>query len=114
MLRRIESATTIDECLWAEAGAAAYYFRSWEGHVAARFVSKDADSVPEHWRTFGSRSSHITAAPRAATDPVNAILNYLYALLLAETRVALLTASNASSFRRRSHWASRIPVRIFD
>ena len=27
MLRRIESATTIDECLWAEAGAAAYYFR---------------------------------------------------------------------------------------
>jgi hypothetical protein len=54
-------------------------------------VKRDADAVPEHWRTFGSRHSLLTGEPRTATDPVNAMLNYLYALLEAETRIALLT-----------------------
>ena len=44
--------------------------------------------LPEHWRTFGQRASLITGGPRTATNPANATLNYLYALLEAETFLA--------------------------
>ena len=90
-LGRIAAARSIEECLGAESVIAAHYFRAWERRVAAQFVKRDAAAVPTHWRAFGGRSSHITGNPRTATDPVNAMLNYLYALLEAETRIALLT-----------------------
>lgn len=40
---------------------------------------------------FGSRVSPLTGSPRLATNPANAILNYLYAVLEAETRLAAAT-----------------------
>lgn len=90
-LGRIAAARSIEECLGAESVMAAHYFRAWEGRIATQFVKRDAPAIPAHWRAFGGRSSHITGNPRTATDPVNALLNYLYALLEAETRIALLT-----------------------
>jgi CRISPR-associated protein Cas1 len=91
LIARNATATTIDECLAAEAAAAVIYFRSWQGRVAPQFVKRDDTAVPQHWRRFTSRHSLLTAEPRTATDPVNAMLNYLYGLLAAETRIALLT-----------------------
>jgi len=44
--------------------------------------------VPEHWRSFGARISPLTGSPRLAANPPNAILNYLYALLESEARLA--------------------------
>jgi CRISPR/Cas system-associated endonuclease Cas1 len=44
--------------------------------------------VPEHWRSFGARVSPLTGSPRLAANPPNAILNYLYALLESESRLA--------------------------
>jgi CRISPR-associated endonuclease Cas1 len=90
LLGRLAMATSIDECLRAEAAAAVLYFRSWKGVLAPRFARHELAAIPEHWRAFKDRSSDITGTPRAATDPINALLNYLYALLEAETRVALL------------------------
>lgn len=55
------------------------------------FPRKDLQRIPEHWSTFGSRQSALTGSPRLATNPVNAILNYLYALLEAESRLAAAT-----------------------
>ena len=52
------------------------------------FPRQELPRVPEHWRTFGSRISSLTASPRRATNPVNAILNYLYALLEVQARLA--------------------------
>jgi hypothetical protein len=47
--------------------------------------------VPEHWLTFGRRHSLISnPTPRRAINPANAILNYLYAILEAEARIAAL------------------------
>src|SRR5690349_12532272 len=40
------------------------------------------------WRTFGTRKSLITGSQRLATNPPNAILNYCYALLECEARLA--------------------------
>ncbi len=54
-------------------------------------MKRDQAAVPEHWRCFSSRHSLLTGEPRTATDPVNACAVYLYGLLAAETRIALLT-----------------------
>lgn len=73
-----------------EASAAAAYWGAWSA-VSIQFARKDLARIPEHWRTFGARVSPITGAPRKAGNPANALLNYLYAILEAETRIAALT-----------------------
>ncbi len=45
--------------------------------------------MPNHWRVFETRISPLTGSPRLATNPANAILNYLYAVLESETRLAV-------------------------
>ena len=49
----------------------------------------DLKRIPEHWRTVGSRQSPLTGGPLLAVTAAHAILNYCFALLEAETRVAL-------------------------
>ncbi|MDP9356874.1 MAG: CRISPR-associated endonuclease Cas1, partial [Chloroflexota bacterium] len=86
----LERAETVEQLRLAESQAASAYWGAWAS-VPIRFARKDADRVPEHWRTFGTRSSPLTASPRSAGNPANAILNYLYAILEAEARIALLS-----------------------
>lgn len=73
-----------------EARAAAAYWEAWAS-LPIEFVRKDQGRVPEHWKTFGPRRSAISGSPRLAINPANAILNYLYRLVEAETRLACLT-----------------------
>jgi CRISPR-associated endonuclease Cas1 len=87
---QLGDATTPAEILSIEAQAAALYWQAWQD-VAVRFVRRDERRVPEHWRTFGARVSSLTQSPRRAINPANAILNYLYAILEAEARIAALT-----------------------
>jgi CRISPR-associated endonuclease Cas1 len=84
-----ESTRSIPEILMAEAKGALAYWGAWK-NVSLRFARKDEKSIPEHWRFFGQRRSPITDSPRLAANPANAMLNYLYALLEAETRFACL------------------------
>jgi hypothetical protein len=44
--------------------------------------------VPDHWQIFGARVSPLTGSPRLAVNPPNAVLNYLYAILESEARLA--------------------------
>jgi hypothetical protein len=46
--------------------------------------------VPAHWRTFGGRGSPVSGSQRKAANPINALLNYLYAMLEAEACIAAL------------------------
>jgi CRISPR-associated endonuclease Cas1 len=86
-LAEVES---VDAARFIEAQAAKVYWSVWRT-VTVKFPKQDLPRVPEHWLTFGSRMSSLTASPRRATNPVNAILNYLYALLEAESRLAAAT-----------------------
>jgi CRISPR-associated endonuclease Cas1 len=70
-----------------EARAAAGYWSAWSS-LPARFARRDELAVPAHWRAFGSRTSALTGGPRLATNPANALLNYLYALLEADATIA--------------------------
>ena len=70
-----------------ESRGAAAYWSAWRT-LPINFPRNDLLRVPDHWRTFGSRMSPLTRSPRLAVNPVNAILNYLYALLESEARLA--------------------------
>ena len=85
----IDRAASLDHVRFIESRAAAAYWSAWEG-MPLHFAGRDAKRVPEHWRTFGTRRSPLSSAPRKAATPANAILNYLYTILEAETRLAAL------------------------
>jgi CRISPR-associated endonuclease Cas1 len=72
-----------------ESRAAAIYWSVW-ADVEICFARRYVGKIPSHWQTFGQRISPLTGSPRNAANPANAILNYLYAILEAETRIALL------------------------
>jgi CRISPR-associated protein Cas1 len=86
-LGQIRDATTMDALLGAEAGAAGAYWQAWSP-LPIPFPAGTIGRVPQHWLTFGQRASLLTGSPRSASNPANAILNYLYALLEAETVLA--------------------------
>lgn len=85
----LPSATTAVQLRILEAQAAAVYWIAW-APLPVRFARKAAARIPAHWQTFGSRTSPLTSSPRTAANPANAMLNYLYAIAEAETRIALL------------------------
>jgi CRISPR-associated endonuclease Cas1 len=71
-----------------ESQAAGAYWTLWRT-LPVTFPRKDAQRIPGHWRFFGTRVSPLTGSPRLAVNPPNAMLNYLYALLESESRLAL-------------------------
>jgi CRISPR-associated endonuclease Cas1 len=85
----LASADSIERVRVIEASAAALYFAAWRD-VRIRFCERDLSRIPARWLRCDSRVSVLTGAPRAATSPINAMRNYLYACLESETRLALL------------------------
>jgi len=63
------------------------YWSAWR-NVPVIFPKRDLSRVPEHWQRFGARISPLTGSPRRSVNPPNAMLNYLYAILESETRLA--------------------------
>jgi CRISPR-associated protein Cas1 len=85
----LQACVVLSDLRLVEAQAGAAYWGAWRG-VQARFATRDAVRVPVHWTTFTQRASLLTGTPHTATDPICAILNYLYAILEAESRIALV------------------------
>jgi CRISPR-associated endonuclease Cas1 len=83
----LTKAETIPAIRLLEAQAAVAYWSGWRT-VPVIYPKNDLPRVPDHWRTFGTRVSPLTGSPRLAVNPPNAMLNYLYALLESESRLA--------------------------
>jgi len=83
----IPAADTIATVRLTEAQAALAYWSAWRT-LPINFPKNDLRRVPDHWRSFGARISPLTGSPRRAANPPNAILNYLYAMLESEARLA--------------------------
>jgi CRISPR-associated endonuclease Cas1 len=83
----IATADSIPALRRVEAQAAAAYWSAWST-LPVTFPKNDLSRVPQHWRTFGSRTSPLTGSPRLAANPANAMLNYLYTVLESEARLA--------------------------
>lgn len=73
-----------------EAHAAASYFGGAWRITPVLWPKADLRQIPDDWRTVASRlSPPPSGGPRLAITPVNAILNYCFALLESEIRLAL-------------------------
>jgi CRISPR-associated endonuclease Cas1 len=83
----LTTAETIPAIRLLESQAALAYWSAWRA-VQVTYPKNDLRRVPDHWHTFGTRVSPLTGSPRLAVNPPNAMLNYLYALLESETRLA--------------------------
>jgi hypothetical protein len=69
-----------------EANSAATYFRAWRS-TPLRWRESSRHPIPEDWRAVGSRTSRFNlAGNRNASHPVNAILNYGYAVLQSQVQ----------------------------
>ncbi len=89
--QNLHAANTVEELLAIEADAAAAYFTAWPRRVSMRFAAHDADRVPAQWARFDGRRSainRVAKGARNAVTPINALLNYGYALAEAECRLA--------------------------
>ena len=80
---------TLDGLRAYEGRAAWTYFASWAGWPL-RWGKADAKRVPPHWLVARERWSPVPPGlARNAADPLNAALNYAYALLEGQCRQAL-------------------------
>ena len=85
---KLSVANTIEMVRMLEAHAAVSYFGAWR-NVPVLWPKADLRRTPDHWLTVGSRHSPLSGGPRLAVTPVHAILNYCFALLESESRLAL-------------------------
>lgn len=88
----IRSTRTVQQLQVVEGSAARKYFDAWQG-VQIRFCEADKDRVPGNWLRYAGRSSLIGKRRRTAqraTDPINAMLNYLYTIAGTECRLAIM------------------------
>jgi CRISPR-associated endonuclease Cas1 len=84
---QLDDTKTVRAVRQLESQAAQAYWSTWH-RLPVNFPVSDLRRAPEHWRTFGTRKSPLTGSPRLAVNPANAMLNYMYALLESEARLA--------------------------
>jgi CRISPR-associated endonuclease Cas1 len=84
----LQNCESPSEMMSYEGQASLAYWTAWK-NIELIFAKKDQKILPEHWRCFRKRVSDFGPRPRRATNPANAMLNYLYAILKGETTTAL-------------------------
>src|SRR5262249_26268665 len=71
-----------------ESIAGRYYWQTWT-HFPIRYERCFSKEVPGHWHRAGPRTSKVDRQwPRRAMTPAHALLNYAYAILEAEAKLA--------------------------
>ena len=85
---RLHAAESVEVIRILEAHAAISYFSALR-NIRVLWPTADLGRIPEHWKTVGSRRSPLSGGPRLAVTPVHAILNFCFALLESETRLAV-------------------------
>jgi CRISPR-associated endonuclease Cas1 len=86
----IDDSRTVESLRLCESRAALTYWSTWR-NLLITFPMRELSRVPQHWQRFGARVSPLTGSPRLAVNPMNAMLNYLYAILESEARLAAAT-----------------------
>tara|TARA_R110002049_G_scaffold308946_1_gene515115 strand:+ start:3292 stop:4362 length:1071 start_codon:yes stop_codon:yes gene_type:complete len=87
-----EPPKSMRDLLGIEGKSAAAYFRAWNA-LALSWVGLNQKPVPQDWMGYSSRSAlsaRKTSRNIRATHPINAMLNYAYGILEAQTRIQII------------------------
>lgn len=85
----VETFTDINAIFAIEGECASAYFAAWHG-MPINWTGTNRRPIPEGWITYTGRSSLATGVKpenRNASHPVNAMLNYAYAVKLAQMQI---------------------------
>ena len=82
---------TIDDLRLLEAWAAVSYFAAWRT-IRLHWKGTARKPIPPEWRQVGVRQDFLRRSNRRAHHPVNAMLNYGYAVLESQVRIAIAEA----------------------
>lgn len=87
------SPKSLRDLLGLEGRAAHVYFNSWQS-LPVQWKGVGRHPIPRDWHCVGQRQSFARkkGRNRHATHPVNAILNYAYALLESQVRIQIMAA----------------------
>lgn len=88
---REEPPETVDDLRLLEAWAAIYYFKAWRS-AELRWKGTSKKPIPPEWRRIGVRQDFLRRSNRHARHPMNAMLNYGYAVLESQVRIAIAEA----------------------
>lgn len=83
------SPESVSDILGIEGKAAAAYFAAWDG-LELKWKGLKRQPIPDEWKCYSSRSSLANGTKpknRNASHPVNAMLNYGYAVLLRHMQI---------------------------
>ncbi len=80
----------IQELMLVEAKAAYVYFSCWR-MLQIRWKGTRRKPVPPEWHSVGLRQSLYGSGNRNATHPINAMLNYAYAVLESQLRITIVS-----------------------
>ncbi len=86
---RSEAFRDINDVFAIEGECASAYFSTWSG-LPIEWTGTARKPVPDQWRSYAGRSSLATGVKpenRNASHPVNALLNYAYAVKLAHVQI---------------------------
>jgi CRISPR-associated endonuclease Cas1 len=87
----LDTSKDVSELRFYEARAASTYFAQWQG-LELNWKGSSRSYVPPEWLRVGQRRSEFRGSNRHATHPVNAILNYAYAMLESQVHITALEA----------------------
>jgi CRISPR-associated protein Cas1 len=85
-------ADTLSLLLATEGKAAFAYWSAWRT-LTLNWKATSRYPIPEEWKGFQARSSVLTGVKhrnRRASNPINAMLNYAYAVLMTDMRIKAL------------------------
>ena len=86
---RSTQALSKNALLGLEGDSAAKYFRVWRG-IPINWKLSKRDLIPKDWYFIGVRRSALAKSNRNARHPVNAMLNYAYAVLHAQVKLQII------------------------
>jgi CRISPR-associated endonuclease Cas1 len=111
-----EAFTDINEIFAIEGECASAYFAAWHG-IPIAWTGTNRKPVPENWRCYFGRSSLATGVKpenRNASHPVNAMLNYAYAVKLAHLQIQAIADGYDPTFGIMHNGKRGNPALILD
>ena len=88
-LRNKKKLNSISRTYGVEGGAAAAYFHAWHG-VALHWLGLNRKPIPNSWLLIGARTMTWRKSGQNARHPINAMLNYGYAILIGQIRTEVI------------------------
>lgn len=99
-----------------EGECAAMYFSAWKS-LELKWTGTARRPIPEHWQNFKSRgsiASGVKPKNRNASHPVNAMLNYAYAVKLAQIQIQCVADGYDPLIGIMHHGRKGVPAFVLD